>query len=42
VKIKDILKKIIRKDGKHSITSMKIAKLANSKEFDYLVDTTKL
>jgi hypothetical protein len=40
--IKTILKKIVKTDGKTSNTFRKIARLKTSKEFNYLVDITKL
>ena len=40
--INTILKKIVKTDGKTSSISRKIAYLKTSKEFNYLVDTTKL
>ncbi|MDD5406441.1 MAG: hypothetical protein PHE73_05840 [Sulfurovaceae bacterium] len=40
--IKTILKKIIKTDGKSSNTVRKIAYLKTSKEFSYLIDTTRI
>jgi len=39
MKIKKTLKNVIKKDGKQSLASRKIAKLKTSREFSYLVDT---
>jgi hypothetical protein len=39
--ISNIVKKIVKNDGKTSIVAKKIAKLKNSKEFHYLVDVTR-
>ncbi|WP_309499795.1 hypothetical protein [Sulfurovum sp.] len=41
MKISEILQKVVKKEGKHSLTSKTIAKLKNSKEFNYLVDTNR-
>ncbi|MEA3419794.1 MAG: hypothetical protein U9Q90_10405 [Campylobacterota bacterium] len=41
MKISKTLKSVIKKDGKRSLTSKKIVKLKSSKEFSYLVDTSK-
>ena len=42
MKISKILQKVVKAEGKHSLVSNKIVKLKNSKEFSYLVDTTKV
>jgi hypothetical protein len=42
MKLKLILKKIMKTEGKSSEVTRKIATLKNSKEFNYLVDTKKL
>ena len=42
MKISKILKKVIKLDGYHSLTSRAIVKLQSSKEFNYLVDIKKL
>ena len=41
MKISTILQKVVKKEGKHSITSKTITKLKDSKEFSYLVDPTR-
>ena len=41
MRISEVLQKVVKKEGKHSLTSKKIAKLKNSKEFYYLVDTSR-
>ena len=41
MKISRILKQVIKKDGKRSLTSRTITKLKSSKEFNYLVDISK-
>jgi hypothetical protein len=41
MKISKILKKIIRKEGKHSVTARTVNKLKSSKEFSYLVDSSR-
>ncbi len=40
--IKTILKKMIKTDGRSSSTVRKIVHLKTSKEFNYLIDTTRL
>ncbi len=42
MKISRMLKQIIKKDGKKSLTARTVARLKTSKEFDYLVDTNKV
>lgn len=42
MKISRTLKQIIRQEGKKSLTSRKISKLKTSKEFNYLVDLSKV
>lgn len=39
MKLSKVLKKIVKKDGKDSLTARKVNKLKKSKEFLYLVDT---
>jgi len=41
MKISKTLKKIIRKEGKHSVTARTVNKLKSSKEFSYLVDSSR-
>ncbi len=41
MKITKLIQKIVKKEGKHSITSKTITKLKNSKEFSYLIDPTR-
>ncbi len=41
MKVSPLLKKVVKKDGKCSITSKTIVKLKDSKEFSYLVDPTR-
>ncbi|WP_373031709.1 hypothetical protein [Sulfurovum sp.] len=41
MKISKILQKVVKKEGKHSLTSKTIVKFKNSKEFNYLVDTSR-
>ncbi|SFV49905.1 hypothetical protein MNB_SV-8-678 [hydrothermal vent metagenome] len=41
MKISTILKKIVKKDGKHSLTARRVNTLRSSKEFNYLVDSSK-
>jgi hypothetical protein len=41
MKIRKTLKEIAKKDGKHSLTAKTVNKLKNSKEFSYLVDTSR-
>jgi hypothetical protein len=42
MKISRILKQVIKKEGKRSLTSRTITKLKSSKEFHYLVDISKI
>ena len=42
MKISKILKQAIKEDGKRSLTFRKISKLKSSKEFNYLVDISKV
>lgn len=42
MKISKMLQKVVKKEGKHSLTSKTITKLKNSKEFNYLIDATKV
>ena len=39
MKISEIIKKVVKEEGKSSRNSKTIVKLMNSKEFNYLVDT---
>ena len=41
MKISKVIKKVVKEEGKHSLTSKKIAKFKNSKEFSYLIDTNR-
>jgi hypothetical protein len=41
MKLSTVLQKVVKKEGKHSLTSKTIAKLKNSKEFSYLVDIAR-
>ncbi len=34
-----MLQKVVKKEGKHSLTSKTIVKFKDSKEFNYLIDT---
>ncbi len=42
MKISKILKQAIKEDGKRSLTAREISKLKSSKEFNYLVDISKI
>jgi len=42
MKISKTLKQIVKKEGKHSLTAKTVNKLKSSKEFSYLVDTSKI
>jgi len=42
MKISKILKEAIKTDGKRSLAARKISKLKSSKEFNYLVDISKV
>ena len=39
MKISNILQKVVKEEGRHSLMAKTIVKLKNSKEFNYLVDT---
>jgi len=39
MKISKTLQRVIKEEGKNSLTSKTIVKFKNSKEFSYLVDT---
>ena len=41
MKISKVIKKVVKEEGKHSVTSKTIAKLKNSQEFNYLIDTNR-
>jgi len=41
MKISKTLRKIIKKEGKHSVTAKTVNKLKSSKEFSYLVDSSR-
>ena len=41
MKISKVLQKAVKKEGKHSLTAKTIAKLKNSKEFNYLIDKNR-
>jgi len=42
MKLSKVLKEIIKKDGKHSLTARTVNRLKTSKEFSYLVDSSKV
>jgi len=42
MKIRKVLKEVVKKDGKHSLTANVINKLRSSKEFSYLVDVNRV
>ena len=42
MKIRKVLKEIVKKDGKHSLTAKTVNKLKSSKEFSYLVDVNRV
>lgn len=42
MKISKLLKSVVKKEGKHSLTAKKIIRLKDSKESSYLVDTTRI
>ncbi len=42
MKISKTLQKVAKQEGKHSLVSKTIIKLKNSKEFNYLVDVSKV
>jgi len=42
MKIRKVLKEIVKKDGKHSLTANTINRLKSSKEFSYLVDVSRV
>jgi len=42
MKIRKVLKEIVRKDGKHSLTANTVNRLKTSKEFSYLVDINRV
>ncbi|GIU01099.1 hypothetical protein TSL6_16050 [Sulfurovum sp. TSL6] len=41
MKISETLQRVVKEEGKHSLTSKTIVKLKNSKEFSYLVDQNR-
>ena len=41
MKISKILQKVVKKEGKHSLVAKTIIKYQNSKEFHYLIDSSK-
>jgi len=41
MKISKVLQKVVKKEGKHSLTAKTITKLKNSKEFNYLIDKNR-
>ncbi len=41
MKIRKVLKEVVKKDGKHSLTATAINRLKSSKEFNYLVDVSR-
>jgi len=41
MKLSKVLKEIIKKDGKHSLTARTVNRLKTSKEFSYLVDSSR-
>lgn len=42
MKISRTLKQIMKQEGKKSLTSRKISNLKSSKEFNYLIDLSKV
>jgi hypothetical protein len=42
MKIRKVLKEIVKKDGKHSLTVKTVHKLQHSQEFSYLVDMSRV
>lgn len=42
MKISKMLQKVVKKEGKRSLVSKTILKYKNSKEFNYLIDVTKI
>ena len=42
MKIRKVLKEIVKKDGKHSLTAKTVNRLKSSKEFSYLVDVNRV
>ena len=42
MKISKVLQKIVKQEGKRSLVSKTVVKYKNSKEFNYLIDTTKV
>ena len=41
MKITKILKKVVKKEGKHSHVANVVVKYKDSKEFDYLIDINR-
>lgn len=41
MKISKLLQKVVKEEGKHSLIAKTVIKYKNSKEFDYLVDSSK-
>ncbi len=41
MKITKLLKKVVKQDGKSSLNAKTIIRLKNSKEFSYLIDSTR-
>ena len=41
MKLSKTLKKVAKKDGKHSLASRTIVRLKDSKEFNYLIDASR-
>jgi len=41
MKLSKTLKKVAKKDGKHSLVGKTIIKLKDSKEFNYLIDASR-
>ena len=42
MKISKILQKVVKKEGKHSLVSKTVIKYKNSKEFNYLIDASRV
>jgi len=42
MKIRKVLKEVVKKEGKHSLTANAINRLKSSKEFSYLVDVNRV
>jgi hypothetical protein len=42
MKISKMLQKVVKKEGKHSLTGKMVVRLKNSKEFSYLIDKKQI